>query len=244
MEAGYFSVAGLSLASIRLLTVLFTAALVLLSYAITRRAAGETAGLICAGLLSVNFFLFGFSKLALLEIPMLTLVLFGLWWVARSPKTNPWQAIVLALIFSLALLTKATAAFGLPVLLLLIWQKPAGFRSKAWASLVFLAGVGLLYGGYTLWALQAYPQDYLSYNAYSLAPRITWSLAYLLKTAARVVWNGKVIDPLMFFLSVGLVPCGWVLFRRFRRSPLVPACLLWLAAYALILMVRGYLPPR
>jgi 4-amino-4-deoxy-L-arabinose transferase-like glycosyltransferase len=244
VDSGYFSLFSLSLASTRFLTVLFTAGLILLSYLITRKLASETAALICTGLLSLNFFLFGFSKLAILEIPMLTLLLLAMWWAIRSSKTNLWQAIILAILFTLALLTKASASFGLPVLLLLIWQKPGRFRSRAWGSLAFLAGVGLMYGGYLLWALHNYPQDYLSYNEYSLAPRITWSVSYLFTTAARIVWNGKVIDPLMYFLSIGLAPCGLLLFRRYRANPLVQACILWLTVYSLILMVRGYLPPR
>ena len=175
---------------------------------------------------------------------MLTPVLLAVWWTVRSAKISPWRALILALIFTLALLTKTSAAFGLPVLLLLLWQKPGTFRSKAGSSVAFLGGVGLFYGAYLVWVLHAYPLDYASYNEYSLAPRITWSLAYLVYTAGRVVWNGKVIDPLMYFLTLGLVPCGLILFRRFRRNPLVQACLLWLAAQAAILMVRGYLPPR
>jgi 4-amino-4-deoxy-L-arabinose transferase-like glycosyltransferase len=241
IESGYYRLFGLSLASTRSLTVLFAAMLVLLSYVITRKYAGETPALICAGLLSFNFFLFGFSKLAILEIPMLVFVLLAIWWVIRSPKTDVWQALVLAFIFSIALLTKASAAFGLPVLLLLIWQKPNPVRSKAWASLAFMAGVGLLYGSYNLWALHSYPLDYLTYYTF---PPITMSIGYFFYSAARTVWNGKAIDPIMYFLSIGLVPCGLILFRRYRRNLLVQACILWLAAYSFSLMILGYLPPR
>ncbi len=244
LESGYYRVFGLSLASARSLTVIFTALLLLLSYLITRKSAGEVPALICAGLLACNFYLFGFSKFAILEIPMVTLVLLAIWWVVRSSKVNLWRAIVLALIFSLALLTKANALFGLPVLLLAIWQKPDRGRSKTWASLVFLACVAFLYGGYILWVLQHYRSDYLSYNEYSLAPRITWTLYYFIYTAGRVIWNGRVIDPVMYFLSVFLVPFGLFLFRRYRRNSLVQLSLVWLATQSIILITRGYLPPR
>jgi 4-amino-4-deoxy-L-arabinose transferase-like glycosyltransferase len=239
-----FHLFGLSLAVDRALTVFLTACLIFLSFLVTRKYAGETAAWLCAGLLSLNFFLFGFSKLAILEIPMLTLVLLAVWWISHQPAMHSPNAIVLAVIFSLALLTKASAAFALPILLLLIWLKPGKLRSKIIPILVFLAGVGILYGGYILVVLHFYPQDYLSYNEYSMAPRITWSLSYLVYILARTVWNGKVIDPVMFFATIGLAPFGLVLFRRFRQNPLVQACILWLVVQTIILATRGYLPPR
>ena len=244
VDYGWFRLFGLSLVSIRSLTVVFTAFLILLCFMITRKLSGEIPAWISACLLSFNFFLFGYSKLAILEIPMVTLVLLAIWWVIRSYKSALWQAAVLSLIYCLALLTKASALFGLPVLLLATWQRPGQLNARIRYGLVFLGGVGLLYGGYILWVLLNYPQDYLSYNLYSMAPRIEWSLNFFIYTAARVAWNGRVIDPVMYFLSILLVPCGLILFRGFRRNSLVQLTILWLVVFSLELIPRGYLPPR
>jgi len=244
VQAFSFHLLGMSLAVARVTAVTGMLMLVVIAYWLVQRACGERAALAAALLLSANFYLFAYSKLAILELPMLALVLLCMLLALALPRLNAGPAALLGMLYGLALLTKTTASFALPALLFLVWLKPGTIRRKALACAGFLAGIGLLYGSYFLWANHFYPQDYAYFNDEFLTPRVTWTVGYLSYTAGRIVWNGKLVDALVYPLTVLLVPLGLVLLRRFRTNPLVLAVLLCLAGYFVILMTRGYLPPR
>jgi len=244
VQAFSFSLLGMSLAAARVTAVMFGLLLAIIAYNLVRQACSERAALAAALLLSANFYLFAYSKLAILELPMTALVLLCMLLALSAPRLNGGSAALLGMLYGLALMTKTTASFALPALLFLVWLKPGTGQRKAMACAGFLAGIGLLYGGYFLWANHFYPQDYAYFNEEFLTPRLTWTVSYLVYTAGRIVWNGKLVDALVYPLTVVLVPLGLVLLRRFRTNPLVMAVLLCLAGYFTILMTRGYLPPR
>ena len=244
VQALSFHLLGMNLAAARVTAVMDMLLLVVIAYFLVQRACGEWAALAAALLLSANFYLFAYSKLAILELPMTALVLLCMFLALALPCPHALLAALLGLLYGLALLTKTTASFALPALLFLVWLKPAAIKGKVLACAAFLAGAGLLYGGYLLWANHFYPQDYAYFNESFLTPRVTWTAGYLLYTAGRILWNGKLVDSWVYWLAVLCLPLGMLFVRRYRANPLVIALLLCLAGYFAILMTRGYLPPR
>jgi 4-amino-4-deoxy-L-arabinose transferase-like glycosyltransferase len=244
IQAIAFSLFGLSLSTARTTVVVFMLLLTILAFVWVRNSWGDTAAWIAVLLLSTNFFLFAYSRIALLEIPMTTLVVAALVLADCSPSIKPWIAVLLALIYSLALLTKNTAIFGFPLLLLLMWLKPGSIRSKLLNSLTFIAAFTLFFGGYMLWASRVFPDDFRYFLLTDSLPRYSPTIAYFLKTILRVVWNARFIDPFLLSLALLSIPLGLLLSRRFRTHPFVLVSLTWLVVYGSMLVTRGYLPSR
>ncbi|HEX7976471.1 MAG TPA: glycosyltransferase family 39 protein, partial [Anaerolineales bacterium] len=246
-QAASFRLLGVSLASARLTEALFSLALLGLAYALARRLAGPLTAILAALLLSTSFTLFAFSRLALLEIPLTVFVLASLL-LALSTRRRPLALGFSAACFAAAVLTKTTALPLLPALLYAAWcgasDANGQTRDKLASVLAVLAGATGLLLAYNVLAYIRFPVDYVYFNTANVTPRGEWTPFFVLQAAARILYNGLVLDKLMYPLALGLLPIFLLAFRSFRRDRLVILAIVWFAGYAGYLAIRGYLPPR
>jgi hypothetical protein len=244
VQAVMFKAFGMSLATARLTIIGFFALMLTGVHILIRRFSTPTAGLIAIVLLSVNFHLFAFSRLAILEIPMTSLLVLSLAIALPSNRQSLGRAILAGFIFSLAVLTKTTAVFALPVLLYIAWDKRRTFRDKAIYILMMISIISATLVAHYAWANLTYPGDYNYFNSLNLEPRILLTSQGIFKNLVRAIWHGIVIGPVLYTFTALLFPIFLLSSGSFRHNRLVIACSLWIAAYILILSIRGYLPPR
>jgi len=244
LQAGAFSLLGFGLTTARITEVVFSILLCLLSYRLVTRMADGLSGLATLFLLSTNFTVFAFSRLAILELPMTALTLVSLLLAVSTRGPRALNLALASLAFCLATLTKTTALFGLPSLLYLIWTAQPSSRKGMLAASAALLLVGLVLGVYYAVADAGDPESVALFAATEFTPRLEGTLPSIGWALGRTVWNGLVLDRLAYPLAILSLPLYLVLSRRARTDRLVIACTLWIVSSFAALAVRGYLPPR
>lgn len=260
VQAVMFKAFGMGLVTARLTIIGFFGILLVGVYTLVRRFMNDTAALIALALLSVNFHLFAFSRLALLEIPMTSLLVASLALTAPSRRSNYARAALTGAlhsnrrhfmrsalagaVFSLAVLTKTTALFALPVLIYLSLDKNLNVPRRVLTLLIMLGVLATVLIAHFAWANLSYPADYQYFNSLNLEPRIQLTAPGIGRNLLRTLWHARVIDTLLYLSTLGLLPVFLLISEKFRRNRLVIASILWMMAYVLTLSMRGYLPPR
>ncbi len=155
-----FSAMGVSLFSARLTAVLLFLGLVGVMTSTIRLQAGLIGALLTTLLLTTNFHLFAYSRIALVDLPMLFFVIasLGLLVSLRSQRAFLGGALA-GLVYSWALLTKPSALFAMPVLLLVAAIGIESSRFRVRRSLGFLTSSVLSTGSHYLLGLYFFPQD-------------------------------------------------------------------------------------
>ncbi|MBI3926772.1 MAG: glycosyltransferase family 39 protein [Armatimonadetes bacterium] len=229
-----FRVLGMGLTQARAIAACFFVLSAGLVYLLARRYTSSGPATLSFLLFSTNYHLFVYSRLAMLEIPMMAMVLLSLVMASRKWVT----ASVLAL--AAAILTKATAVFALPLLVYVLWLEGVPRAGLVGAA----AGVMVIGLGYQVVAYGYYPDDVRALHSTHIADKFPDSPWGLVENAARALVRFGRVDPAVTLLGApGLL---WLLLFRadFRRDPLVRLCLLWWLAWTVLLSLTHYQPTR
>lgn len=245
IQAVVFRVLGMTLGSARLTVALFSSLMILSLYLLLKAEADVLTARIGALLLAVNFAVFAYSRVAVLEIPMMSFVVLALMLAGSFPEINRLLvASLAAFVFCLAVLTKPTAIAALPALIYVVWTKNAD--NKKWhfsVSTVIIVVVTFLAGYYVI-ARHLFLADFNYFNNLNITSRITLQPMALIRNLRNALFSGMVIGPFLYPLVALATPVLLVSSRRFRHNQLVAISLLWLVPYGLLLIISGYFPPR
>ena len=247
-----FFATGVSIGAARALAIACFFASLGLSYLLLRRTGERWAALLALTLLVTSPFLYCFSRLAILEPLLTTLMLAALNVAVRlGQMRRPILASVgIGLLFTLMMLTKTTAVFLLPALawamLLALW--PDGKRVTA---SLFAAG-GTLAVGYGLWmalviraGLLADYKYLFRINSYPKPPERWWMLVSFWWSFHGGLWIDHILVPL-----AGLIVLGALLSRRAQWArallvdPVFGASLLAVAGYIGFMTLQDHPQPR
>lgn len=246
-----FAVAGVSLQAARGLAVLCFFANLLLSYMLVRRGAPRWAALLAVTLMAASPFLYCFSRLAILEPVLMTLMLAALNVAVRiGQSARPRRAAsALGLLFALMMLTKLTALFLAPALAWAMGAALVHARRRVWPCAA--AALGAAAGAYGAWmALIAHfglLRDYrylLVVNHYPKPPGLLWPLASFWWSLHGALWVDRVLIPL-----AGIAILGGLLARRSLRAglagdPLFGAAVWAVAGCILFMTYQDHPQPR
>ena len=247
---------GFGAASARLLPVLLFFLLVVAAGLATWRSVGELGAAVVCALLATQYELFCYSRIAMVELPAMSLAVVA-WAIAGwRPRRAVWAPASAGLVMALATLTKPTALVLLPAVLLLLWGpdpksagSPAPRSLPEWRdwwrpALALLVTVGTLVA-FGLVSRTLYPDDWAfferqldlhSASSWTEIPRL---LVWAFNDAART-------EPLVFLAGAGLL-LALVLWRgRGRgRERWMTLCLLalWFSCW-LAIATSAYQPTR
>jgi Dolichyl-phosphate-mannose-protein mannosyltransferase len=250
MELVLFHFTGVSLIAARLLVLGIFAVNLLLAYLVLRTQVSRPTALFGVTLLVSNAFLYAFSRLAILEQPLM-LFLLGSWLLALClPRLTNATAritaqIAVGLLLCLAVLTKTTALFLIPSTLFLVWHAYGYKFSESFKPLltVTLAGIltfGLYYGIF-VWPRYAYDYHYLfAVNVWDQPNSLPGYLAAFWYALHGVLW----IDPWLCGLALALLVMSTVFARSLWRNPLLIAPLLVCAGYIFFIGWHNNMQPR
>ncbi len=222
------------------------------AHAIPRRSLTASTAVL---LLAVSPFCFVFSRLAILEPPLVLFMLLALLTaqsthIPAAPgtaallKANAVSILVLGLLLPVIILTKTTGVFLIPAVVWLL------FATLDYKSLPFLrVGIpvaviagGLWLGYFLLVVRPHFLLDYrylFSANAYTGMTRKN-CFSVLWYTINGGIWIGKPI----YLTACASVLIAFASIRRLRRYPVIPALLLWAFGYAAFLAYHNNLQPR
>jgi 4-amino-4-deoxy-L-arabinose transferase-like glycosyltransferase len=260
LEGFLFHFTGVSLVAARSLALAVFGATLAASWLLIARSARSNpatsiTATIAVLLLAVSPFCFVFSRLAILEPPLVLFTLLALLSAqsARLPpapgtpailKANAIPILLLGLLLPIIILTKTTGVFLIPAV---VWMLFAALEYKPLSFLRVGVPVAVIAGGLWLayFLLLVRPHFLLDYrylfsaNAYTGMTRKN-CLSVLWYTLNGGVWIGK---PL-FLTACGAVLVAFASLARLRRHPIIPALLLWAFGYAAFLAYHNNLQPR
>ncbi|MBV8675186.1 MAG: glycosyltransferase family 39 protein, partial [Acidobacteriaceae bacterium] len=245
-----FRFTGVSLVAARLLVLGIFALNLLLAYLLLRTQVPRPAALFGVTLLVSNAFLYAFSRLAILEQPLM-LFLLGSWLIALSLPhiTNSNRStiahIAIGFLLCLAVLTKTTALFLIPSTLFLVWHV---YGYKFISTLKPLLTVALagsipfaLYYVVFVWPRYAYDYHYLfAANVWEQPTSLLGHLAAFWYAVHGALW----IDPWLCGLALALLAVAVIVVHSVWRNPLLIASLLACAGYVFFIGWHNNMQPR
>lgn len=155
---------GVSLTTVRLTAVVLFLGLTVLMTDTIRTQSKLIGGMVAMALLTTDFHIFAYSRIALIDLPMLFFVIASLWLLmTMGSKHHLLGGILAGLAYSLAFLTKPTALFAAPLLLLFAALGDEELKPRLRRSLGFLGATVLLIGSQIARGFAYFPQDMADY---------------------------------------------------------------------------------
>src|SRR5271165_179422 len=250
LELALFRFTGVSLVAARLLILVLFALNLLLAYLILRTQASRHIALLAVTLLVTSAYLYAFSRLAILETPMV-LFLLASWLLAlRLPRIGSaalrnTALIAIGLLLCLMVLTKTTAIFLLPSTLFLIWHA-FGYKLREILkpALIVAFSAAIPFSAYYL----LFVRPYYLFDYHYLFAANTWDRPATLFGSIAAFWyalHGALwIDPWLCSLGVALLILSVVFFRDLWRNPLIVASLVASAGYVFFIGWHNNMQPR
>ncbi len=249
LEWVLFHFTGVSLLAARLLAISIFAGNLALTYALVRTQGRRWVAILAMVLVASNAFLFCFSRLAILEPPVVFLMLLA-WLLALRPlAASRWVRVVTLVVIGLLLcamiLTKTTALFLFPAVFYLLWfarRKQTRSALKACGVVTLSAGLPWL-AYYGLAVRPHYLQDFrylFTVNVYTQpTSAIGWLMAF---------WYGLHgtfwIDRYLTLLAFAIVLLSAVWLRELWRNPLFAASCIASCGYIFFIGYHNNMQPR
>ena len=249
LEWVLFHFTGVSLSAARLLAISIFAGNLALTYALVRSQAHRWVAVLAMVLVASNAFLFCFSRLAILEPPVVFMLLLA-WLLALRPQAGArWMRVatlvVIGLLLCAMVLTKTTALFLFPSVLYLVWfARRAETRSALQECGIVALSAGLPWLAYYGFAVRPhYLQDFrylFTVNVYTQPSSATGWLMAFWYALHGTFW----IDRYLTLLAFAIVLLSAVWLRELWRNPLFGASCIAAAGYIFFIGYHNNMQPR
>ncbi|RMF94934.1 MAG: hypothetical protein D6734_06655 [Candidatus Schekmanbacteria bacterium] len=240
-----FSLLGKSLFSARITGVFFFILLTILATLLAYRYVDKKGAFFTAFFLSINYILFSYSRLSLLEITMVSFVLLSLFTVSSFRGSNDFLVItVSSLILFLAQLVKATAFFAIPLLIYISLMRSERWRKKFLFTLTILSSFFISTVFYNIYVRSIYPEDFSYFKTINVDERMLTDGFSVCKNFYQSLLAGRLIEPFIYIIVMIICFIAFLSSEEFRRNKIVILSLLWIASYSGVLAFSKYHPPR
>ena len=245
VQAAVFSLFGMSLQTARCAPVCFSAAIFLFLYLFARQYISRTGAALCVLFLASNYICFAYSRLALLELPMICLIVLSLYLGSsfRASK-NILMVFPASCILVIAILLKNTAVFAIPVLMYVLWRRGGNRADSVIYVVVSLVTVSVLVILYNGVVSSYYPDDYYFFKQMNIDKRISYDIRGIFLNIKNIEFNLRVIDPILYCMAIYVVVIFSALSSEFRNNVLVRIAFIWLICYLAFLAATFYHPMR
>lgn len=239
-----FRVLGTSLFAARMVSVAFAGGLIVVSGLLARRTVGRLAAALVVLLLASHPLLFFYSRYAHLDVAMVFwCVLAVLLMAARWP--TPWLVVGAGVAALLGVLTKTSAVFVIPVLVLVPLVADS-YRGDRLRPVVWLLGT-LVTGWLLYFLLWVWPHaaDYAAVAQSVTTDRMRLEVGWIVTGFLLALANLAVRDStltVVALIAALFLPLLHVFTRR--EKAVLAGALLWLALYLGLIGLTHYLPTR
>ncbi|MEO1791301.1 MAG: glycosyltransferase family 39 protein [Cyanobacteria bacterium J06629_19] len=288
IQAVWFKLFGVGLVSARAITVVCSLIVSGFVYVFARRELAKHLAWIAPFIVLTNYPTFAYTRMALLEMPMLVFLMASLWLVTKPQtlqavvdsgteayeKANKGPSkealgtivcvVVSGLLFTLAMLTKTTALFALPVVVIAIcdpaisgwlsslqlgkrWSAkrlPADLLPQLRLAAIWLLAVGVSLGlCYFLLSQVGDTQSQAYFANRNIAAKVPRNIFAFLKAPLRVIERSFTLFPLLF---PGLLGAIFLLTKagKLKESQLFRLTVLWVAAVLGTFSLSDFAAPR
>lgn len=235
---------GISLAGARI-TILFfyvlmTGSLFLLFY----KKYNVWIAMLMALFISIDYHMFVFGRVAIIEIPMMAFIILAFLPIAYGEKIGNKEIILSAIIITVAMLTKTTAIFSLPMFLLYIYSEKNDPKIKIKNIALFIIVLSAIYLSYLGIVQTYYGDDYNFFTRINFKNRLVTSVDMLAFTTYASFVRTKMIFGNFYLITLILTAVLVYLSEAFRKNRMVYASLTWIFFSQFILIVTAYQPTR
>jgi hypothetical protein len=252
-----FFFTGVNVTAARGLAVAFFFANLILSYMLIRSSKPRWTALLALTLIVTSPFLYCFSRLAILEPMLTTLMLAALNITVRLPRLRRpiGASVAIGVLFTLMMLTKTTAAFLLPAIgwamLLAFWDnRMRAVRCAIAAAAAFACTFGLWVGLVFYFHLRADYKYLFFINTYTKPTEVYWPILSFWWSLRGSMWVDHILIPLSGLLLIGVVLVAttsgdrraWAL--RLLREPVFGSAVLASIGYILFMTYQNHPQPR
>ena len=241
-----FRIFGPSLVAARGLVAVMSLVLIGAAVGVTAMNVSMTCSALVAIALSLDFLLFSYSRLAIFDVIMTTIMTLA--FVLASSFRARYVAIgavVAGALLGVAALTKTTALCGLPALAYFCSTRVTDRRRKWQLAGLASTSCALVVLGYNALAWLAYPVDYTHfYWDQALNGRLPLSLPGLAKNLAAAVIDTVRFEPALALIAFVTTAALLKSSERFRANVLVRTSVLWVLAFFAMLSLSSYQPSR
>ncbi|MEL7330969.1 MAG: glycosyltransferase family 39 protein [Cyanobacteria bacterium J06560_2] len=195
----WFKLFGVSLASARAISVVCSLLVSGLVYLLAQRELPRTLAWIAPFVVLSDYPTFAYSRLALLEMPMIALLLLSLWLVTGGRELTFSRTVSSGVLLTLAILAKTTALFALPVVAFSVYLQPGSLKVKIRTVLSWLLVVGVSSAVCYFFLNQAGDASSQAYFAdHNVSQKVPKSVFDFLKGPLRVMERSFRLFPLLF----------------------------------------------
>jgi len=252
-----FFFTGVTIQAARGLAVAFFFVNLLLSYKFLRTRSSRLTALLALTLLVTSPFLYCFSRLAILEPLLTTLMLAALNITVRLPRLRRpvFASIGVGFLFTLMMLTKTTALFLLPAIgcaLFLVFRsnRSRAFLCAAASTATFMCTFGLWMCLVSAFDLRADYRYLFFINTYKKPTESYWPLLSFWWSLRGSLWVDHILIPLTALLIVGVIVAAigfpnrhrWA--RRLMLDPVFASAVVATLGYLLFMTYQNHPQPR
>lgn len=238
-----FKLIGLSILSARLVALVFFTILIVTTFLLIKSEWGGLPAFVSIAFICSDFSIFAYSRLAFLELPMLTLVLCA-FFLYKLLKPSIFQVILAGVFMLLGMLTKTTAIFALPAFLFLIWTEKTSPKNKFTLTVSFFLSLFVPYIFYWLYTSSVFKQDVEYFSFINFTKRITPQLQMILQNLFSFFTDMTVFRSPIFWLAAFSLILMLLFDRQWYRDRWLLVIILLLIFYVGILSITNYHPPR
>jgi len=240
-----FSIFGMSLQTARSVTAFCFVMIIVILFFTIRSYSGNRTAALTAMMLSSNLLFLTYSRIAILELPMLFFVTAGVGLSLSFKKANDYPVIaVSAILLATAALTKTTALFGLPVLLYCTSLRGGSLQKKILLALTAVSTFVIPVVVWNHFAASLHPNDFALFTKVNFADRMQLNPATVARSIIdifiKLLRNDPVFVPPALLLSLFLL----IRNQGFRKNVLVHISLIWFVSGLAILATTSYHPLR
>ena len=205
LQTLWFKLFDPTLSAARALSATCTVIISALVFLIVRREVKTPLAWLSPLLVLSSYSVFAFGRLALLEMPMMMLILMGLWLITapvsqrQNHQNNTLRVATSGLLFLGAALTKTTALFTLPIFLSLVWMQASGFKKKIFHLALWLLTIGVVYGLYYVTFVSSQSTDHSYFTSYNVTGKLAHeNTLTFLKGPLRAIKRSVIVFPTLF----------------------------------------------
>ena len=244
-----FHFTGVSLLAARLLAITIFAGNLALTYAVVRTQARRWIAILAMALVASNAFLFCFSRLAILEPPVVFFMLLAWLLALKLPAGVGWRRncalVMIGMLGCAIVLTKTTALLVLPSIFYLVWsQRRAQIRSAFTDCGIVALSTALPWMAYFGLAVRPhYLQDFrylFIVNVYTQPTTASGWLMAFWYALHGAFWIDRMLVLLAF--AIVLISAAWL--RQLWRNPLFTASAVATAGYLFFIGYHNNMQPR
>ncbi len=236
-----FKLFGIGLFQARVGTFLYFLLLQLFIFLFVKKLSNNTVALLTILLISVDPFVFAYSRVAFLETPMVAVIVVALWSILKLQNISHSMVYIFpGMLITLSILIKTSAVFAFPIGAYLIWKY---VKNRRLIGILFYGlGCGLVWVIYTLTTRSLFMADYAFFQQINFSTRLTLSLAEIVNNLLLAVQSSFLLDqPIYWFaIIIGI----YLIFSSTRRDPIFHIYIMWFLLYFGIMSSTAYHPAR